>query len=108
MNATEASAVFRALGDPMRLEVLQLLGEADGASATALANRLPITRQGVTKHVTVLSNAGLVESESRGRAVIYRVRPNVAAEAAEWLNRAGAAWDARLDRLRQHLEGSKD
>ncbi len=107
MNTTEASAVFRALGDPMRLEVLQLLGEADGASATALADRLPITRQGVTKHVAVLSKAGLVESESQGRAVIYRVRPNVAAEAAEWLNRAGAAWDARLDRLRRHLEGPR-
>jgi len=108
MNATEASSVFRALGDPMRLEVLQLLGASDGASATALAQRLPITRQGVTKHVAVLSDAGLVESEAQGRSVIYRVRPDVAAEAAAWLDRAGAAWDARLDRLRQHLEGARD
>lgn len=108
MNTTEASAVFRALGDPIRLQVLQLLGDGDGASATALAERLPITRQGVMKHVAVLGNAGLVESEPRGRSVIYRVRPDVAAEAAAWLNRAGAAWDARLDRLRQHLEGSPD
>ena len=107
MNATEASAIFRALGDPTRLEVLQLLGEGEGATATALARRLPITRQGVSKHVTVLSEAGLVASEARGRSIIYRVRPGVMAEAAEWLSRAEAAWDTRLARLRQHLEGQQ-
>ena len=105
MNALEASAVFRALGDPTRLEVLRLLGDSQGQTATALAERLPITRQGVSKHVAVLSEAGLVDAEPRGRAVIYRVRPEVLAEAAGWLERAGAAWDARLERLRQHLEG---
>ena len=105
MNATEASAVFRALGDPTRLEVLRLLGTGDGATATDLAARLPITRQGVTKHAAILGDAGLLESASRGRAVVYRVRPDAMTEAAEWLSRAGAAWDARLDRLRTHLEG---
>jgi DNA-binding transcriptional ArsR family regulator len=105
MDATEASAIFRALGDPTRLEVLRLLGDGDGYTATALAERLPITRQGVSKHVAVLSEVGLVASEHRGRAVIYRVRPELLAEAATWLERAGAAWDARLERLRQHLEG---
>lgn len=105
MNTTEASTVFRSLGDPTRLEVLRLLGDGDGYTATALADRLPITRQGVSKHVAVLSEAGLVDAESRGRAVIYRVRPGVMAEAAQWLERAEAAWDARLARLRDHLEG---
>ena len=108
MNAVEASTVFRALGDPTRLELLQLLGEGDGATATALGERLPITRQGVAKHVAVLSDAGLVAAaEHRGRAVIYRVRPEVLAEAAVWLERAGAAWDRRLERLREHLEGGE-
>ena len=105
MNTVEASTVFRALGDPTRLEVLRLLGGGAGYTATALAERLPITRQGVSKHVAVLSDAGLVDAESRGRAVIYRVRPEQLAEAARWLERAGAAWDTRLERLRQHLEG---
>jgi len=74
VNATEASAIFRALGDLRRLEVLQFLGDGEGATATALAQRLPITRQGVPKHVTVLSEAGLVESEARGRSSIACVR----------------------------------
>jgi len=104
MNASEASTVFRALGDPTRLEVLRLLGDGEGYTATALADRLPITRQGVSKHVAVLNEAGLLDAESRGRAVIYRVRPGVMTEAAQWLKRAGVAWDARLDRLRDHLE----
>ncbi len=104
MNASEASSVFRALGDPMRLEVLRLLGESEGETTSGLARRLPITRQGVSKHVAVLSEAGLVTGEPRGRAVIYRVRPDVMTEAARWLERAGAAWDVRLDRLREHLE----
>ncbi|MDA0351154.1 MAG: metalloregulator ArsR/SmtB family transcription factor [Chloroflexi bacterium] len=109
MNATEASAVFRALGDPTRLEVLRLLGdgEGDGATATALAERLPITRQGVSKHIAVLTEAGLIASEPQGRAVIYRLRADVLAEAAGWLERAGATWDARLDRLRDHLERTR-
>ena len=107
MNASEASTVFRALGDPTRLEVLQLLGEGEGYTATALAARLPITRQGVSKHVAVLNEAGLVNAQVSGRAVIYRVRSEVMAEAAEWLERAGAAWDAHLERLREHLEGER-
>jgi ArsR family transcriptional regulator, cadmium/lead-responsive transcriptional repressor len=105
VNATEASTVFRALGDETRLEVLRLLGEQGGATATTLAQRLPITRQGVAKHIGVLADAGLVDGTARGRAVVYRVRADVMTDAAAWLERAGAAWDARLARLRAHLEG---
>ena len=53
----------------------------------------------------MLSEVALVTGEPRGRAVIYRVRPDVMTEAAQWLERAGAAWDARLGRFREHLEG---
>jgi DNA-binding transcriptional ArsR family regulator len=89
----------------MRLELVELLGEGGEATATALARRLPITRQGVSKHIAVLQQAGLVESEARGRSVLYRLRPEAMTEAAAWLDRAEATWDARLARLRAHLEG---
>ena len=105
MNASEAATVFRALGDPTRLELLQRLARSDGATATALAAQMPISRQGISKHVAVLRGAGLVERETLGRAVRYRARSETMAEAAQWLNRAGAQWDARLERLRRHLEG---
>ncbi len=103
VNAAQASEVFRALGDPTRLKVLELLGTGGRSTATGLAERLPITRQGISKHIVVLRQAGLVESEPQGRAVLYGVRPDVLTDAARWLDRAGAAWDARLARLRDHL-----
>ena len=106
MNTAEASELFRALGDPRRLALLEQLGAGGPATVTALAERLPITRQGVSKHMAVLAQAGLVESEPRGRAVLHRVSPEVMAEAARWLDRAGTAWDARLGRLRAHLGGA--
>lgn len=103
MKTEEATAIFRALGDPTRLEMMQVLGEGSGATATELAVRLPITRQAVAKHVTVLSEAGLLEREQRGRAVVYHVQPDVMTEAADWLLRASVAWDVRLADLGAHL-----
>lgn len=103
MKTEEATAIFRALGDPTRLEMMQVLGEGSGATATELAVRLPITRQAVAKHVAVLSEAGLLEREQRGRAVVYHVQPDVMTEAADWLLRASVAWDVRLADLGAHL-----
>ena len=108
MNTIEATTIFRALGDPTRLEMMQVLGEGDGASATELAVRLPITRQAVAKHVAVLSDAGLLEREQRGRAVVYRVQPDAMTEAADWLLRASVAWDVRLANLGAHLGRVRD
>ena len=96
MNDSEAMAVFRALGDPTRFELMRVLGEGDGTSATELAVRLPITRQAVAKQIAVLEEAGLVVRGHRGRAVVYRVRPDVMTEAADWLLRPSVAWDVRL------------
>jgi DNA-binding transcriptional ArsR family regulator len=108
MNTSEATAIFRALGDPTRLELMQVLGEGNGVSATELAVRLPITRQAVTKHIAVLSEAGLVGREQRGRAVVYRVEPDVMTEAADWLLRASVAWDVRLAGLGDALARVRD
>jgi len=107
MNNDEATAIFRALGDPTRLELMQVLSEGDGESATALAVRMPITRQAVAKHIAVLEEAGLIGREPRGRAVVYRVQPDVMTEAADWLLRASVAWDVRLAGLGEAL-GKRD
>ena len=61
------------------------------ATATELTGELPMTRQAVAKHLVTLADAGLVESERRGRETRYR------------LTRAGEEWDDRLDGLRRHL-----
>ena len=84
--------VFGALADPSRRQVIGYLSERGTATATELTGELPMTRQAVAKHLATLADAGLVESERRGRETRYR------------LTEAGSEWDDRLDSLRRHLE----
>lgn len=91
-----ASAVFGALADPTRRDVLDALAEGGTLSATNLATRLPISRQGILKHLAVLGEAGLVESTKVGREVRYAVVAAPLREASAWLARAATQWDRRL------------
>jgi len=95
-------AVFQALADPTRRELLRRLSHTPG-TATELSARLPITRQAVAKHMVALSDAGLVASERSGREVVYRLTPGPMAEAAEWMGDVGATWDRRLENLRRRF-----
>ena len=99
-----AGAVFSALADPTRRFVVQCLAERGPTTATALAERLPITRQAVTKHLTALSEAGLVDATREGRETRYRLTPDPFTQAMEWMIGVGAQWDKRLDALRTHVE----
>ena len=83
--------VFGALADPSRRQVIGYLSECGTATATELTGELPMTRQAVSKHLTALADAGLVEAERQGREMRYR------------LTTSGAEWDDRLDSLRRHL-----
>jgi DNA-binding transcriptional ArsR family regulator len=95
----DPDAVFAALADPTRREVLTRLLDAGPTSASALAPGFDVSRQAVVKHLGVLEEAGLVKPERVGREVRYEVQTAPLAEAAEWLARTGAAWDRRLARL---------
>src|SRR5258708_9985803 len=71
-----AEAVFAALADPNRRAILAALAAGGPATATDLAARLPITRQGIAKHLALLSLAGLVNAEpGERRRVRYHLRP---------------------------------
>lgn len=94
-----AGAVFDALADPTRRSVLRAVAERGPLTATALAARLPISRQAISKHLGVLRTAGLVTAERAGRELRYAATPEPMIEAGRWLDATGAAWDARLDRL---------
>ncbi len=95
--------VFNALGDDTRWAILQHLGGAD-LSASALAERLPVTRQAIAKHLAVLADAGLVEPVRVGREVRYRALGARLTETARALEAVGAAWDRRLDALKRLAE----
>lgn len=99
-------AVFGALADPTRRDVLRRLTD-DGATvtATALTVDLGMTRQAVAKHLRALADAGLVVAAREGRETRYRAAPGGLDDAVAWMTATGARWDDRLERLRRRVEG---
>jgi DNA-binding transcriptional ArsR family regulator len=102
MARDPAGAVFGALAEPVRRQLLQTIARGP-ATATELASELPISRQAVSKHLTSLSEAGLLERERSGRDIRYRLTPAPLSEAMSWMAGVGAQWDGRLARLQQSL-----
>ncbi len=103
MAEERVGAVFAALADPTRRQVVQSLSGGTTVTASRLASELPMTRQAVAKHLAALDHAGLVEAERRGRETHYRLTPAPLTEAASWMAAVGAEWDDRLEALRTHL-----
>jgi DNA-binding transcriptional ArsR family regulator len=92
MSNQVADVVFDALGEPVRRRILELLH--DGPSAVGqLAERLPVGRPAVSKHLRVLSDAGLVEHRSVGTSNRYALAASGMAAAQQWL---AATWDTVL------------
>ena len=96
--------VFAALGDDTRWSILAALGEGD-ASASALAERMPVSRQAIAKHLSVLHEAGLVEPVRVGRELRYRILGAQLSATARRLDAIGAEWDRRLAVIKQIAEG---
>lgn len=108
---TEAVAeqVFVALADPSRRAVLAELASGGPATATDLADRLPITRQAIAKHLTLLTEAGLVIPEpGERRRVRYRLHSAPMQVAQQFLAALARDWDNRLDALRIHLDNREE
>ena len=99
-----AEQVFTALADPTRRAILAALAAAGPATATDLADRLPITRQAVAKHLALLAEAGLVTAEpGERRRVRYRLHSAPMRVAQQFLAALASDWDGRLDALQDHL-----
>jgi ArsR family transcriptional regulator, cadmium/lead-responsive transcriptional repressor len=96
-------AVFAALADPTRRDVLRAVAERGPVTATALAGGLPVSRQAVAKHLGLLRDAGLVAAERSGRETRFVARTEPLGELADWAAQTGRRWDARLARLAEHL-----
>ena len=97
-------AVFQALSDPTRREVMRRLSQDGPTTLGELASGLPVTRQAVSKHLIVLEDAGLVHVSGDTRRRTYRLTPRPLADAMGWMVDVGAEWDDRLDALRRHVE----
>lgn len=95
--------VLGALADPTRRSLFERLRAQGPETATNLAVGMPVSRQAVVKHLQVLAEAGLLNSERVGREVRFEADPEGLAGATAWMNEAGAAWDRRLGKLRGRL-----
>jgi len=99
-------AVLQALADPSRRTVLEIL-RSHPATAGELAEALPIARPGVSRHLRVLRDAGLVDVRQDAQRRIYTLRPKAFVEVDEWLEPYRALWRNRLDALHTEVARGK-
>mgnify|MGYP001028697919 CR=1 FL=1 len=97
---------FAALADPTRRGVLEWLGRSE-ASITDLADGFRMTLTGMSKHVRVLENAGLVTTAKAGRVRTCRIGTRRLEEAAAWIQQYQDLWDARFSALDEVVEDLK-
>jgi DNA-binding transcriptional ArsR family regulator len=103
-HPAEIDEVLTALAEPIRRRVLDVIASHGEATATSLAAELPITRQAVSKHLSILEDAGLVAGHRRGREVRYAVRPGPLDATARWLTGLADEWDSRLAVIKRLAE----
>ena len=94
--------VYGAIADPTRRAILGILADGE-INVGGLAERFPISLNGVSKHVKVLERAGLVERTVQGREHRLRLNAEPLREAAMWLEHYRTFWDARLAALEAFL-----
>lgn len=104
MTHDPAGEVFAALADPTRRRVVRELSADGPLTATQLAERIPVSRQAIAKHVTALEEAGLAVGTRVGRERRYELRTDPFADAEAWMRAIGASWDRRLQAFTTFLE----
>ena len=103
MNTSTLVPTLAALADETRWSVLVALGQG-AASASALASRLPVSRQAIAKHLSILEAAGLVEPVKVGREVRYEALGSRLRDTAKTLESIGRDWEARLLEIKRIAE----
>jgi DNA-binding transcriptional ArsR family regulator len=102
-RSSTTSDVFNAIAAPHRREILDVLMAGEKAVG-AIVDDLAISQPQVSKHLRVLSEAGLVRCRADGRLRLYRLEPARLRPLYEWLAKYEQAWNARLDRMDDYLK----
>jgi DNA-binding transcriptional ArsR family regulator len=97
--------VFAALGDETRLSLVMKLAGGGSCSISQLAEGSQLTRQGITKHLRVLEDAGLVHGVKAGRENLFVFNPQAIVEMQAYLDTVSRQWDDALGRLKTFVEG---
>ncbi|MGH3170249.1 MAG: ArsR/SmtB family transcription factor [Trebonia sp.] len=103
-RASTTSDVFNAVADVHRREILDALITGE-KPVGAIVNDLSLSQPQVSKHLRVLSEVGLVSCRAEGRLRLYRLEPALLRPMHEWLARYEQAWNDRLDRMDDYLQG---
>ena len=98
------AAVFAALGDETRLRLIARLSDDGPASIASLAEGFHISRQAISKHLRVMSDAGLARSGRRGRETVWQLEHDGLADARRYLQVISKDWDDKLRRLKDLVE----
>ncbi|HEY8302188.1 MAG TPA: metalloregulator ArsR/SmtB family transcription factor [Jatrophihabitans sp.] len=104
MSIAVDDELWSALGDPVRRRLVDLLLAEGSGTPTSLSDRLPISRQAVSKHLSVLDRAGVVHATPMGRERRYQVDEAQLVRAVRQLHDVGKAWDSRLNRIKRIAE----
>jgi DNA-binding transcriptional ArsR family regulator len=99
-TAPKTAAALKALGEPRRVEILQLLRDGP-RSVGEIADAVDVSQQAVSQHLAVLDRAGLVEARREGTRHLYAVRPAGFAPVESFVR---AFWDMRLGDLKREIE----
>ena len=100
-----AQPVFRALADPTRRAIINMLADGDRPIAE-IAAAFDMTRPAVAKHLAILREGGVIAVEAKGRERIHRLNPQALKTAADWLSYFDRFWDDRLAKLKKVVEDS--
>jgi DNA-binding transcriptional ArsR family regulator len=100
-------STFDVLAEPTRRRILDLLLDAE-RPVNELVTNLDVSQPGVSKHLRVLREAGLVEARVDAQRRVYRVRVEPLAEIDEWLAPYRRLWSTRLDALERHLDETEE
>lgn len=97
--------LFKAIADPTRRDIFHALVFATSAlSITQISNQFDISRQGITKHIKTLEDAGLVYIETQGRERFCNANPKELKEVNKWLKFYEQFWDDKLENLGNYLD----
>ena len=98
--------LYEALAEPNRRRIIELVGEGE-RTAGDIVDALEISQPGVSRHLRVLREAGLVDVREEAQRRVYSLRAEPLAEVDEWLGRYRALWENRLDALHTEIARGK-
>ncbi|QOT00327.1 winged helix-turn-helix transcriptional regulator [Brevibacterium sp. JNUCC-42] len=98
--------VFQAIADPTRRQLLELLGDQE-LSVTVISSHFPMTRTAVSKHLRILTEAGLLTEKKVGRETRYRLKAEPLLELKKWLDYYERFWENKMSALKRFVEADE-